>query len=91
MTRAAIALALIAAAGLTACEALRDYHANNPDWGSNVPPYERIQFAGAHPTPDERARCEAAGGPQNPSRTCAVLFPRTKLGLLRSYLARTPC
>ena len=48
MTRAAIALALIAAAGLTACEALRDYHANNPDWGSNVPPYERIQFAG-HP------------------------------------------
>ena len=62
ITHATIALALIAAAGLTACEALRDYHANNPDWGSNVPPYERIQFAGAHPTPDERARCEAAGG-----------------------------
>ena len=56
-------LILIAAlAGLAACSALRDYHAANPDFGSSLPPYERIQFAAQFATPDEKARCEAAGG-----------------------------
>ena len=51
------AIALVAA-----CSALRDYHAANPDFGSSMPPYERIQFASQFATPAERARCEAAGG-----------------------------
>ena len=51
------AIALVAA-----CSALRDYHAANPDFGSSLPPYERIQFASQFATPAERARCEVAGG-----------------------------
>ncbi|WP_321489680.1 hypothetical protein [uncultured Hyphomonas sp.] len=47
---------------LTACSALRDYHTANPDFGSSMPPYERIQFASQFATPTERDRCEAAGG-----------------------------
>ena len=34
-----------AIAVVAACGALRDYHAANPDFGSSMPPYERIQFA----------------------------------------------
>ena len=51
-----------AIAVLAACSALRDYHAANPDFGSAMPPYERIQFASQFATPAERAKCEAAGG-----------------------------
>lgn len=47
---------------LASCSAIRDYHAANPDFGSSLPPYEPIQFAAQFATPDERARCEAAGG-----------------------------
>ncbi len=47
---------------IAACGALREYHAANPDFGSSMPPYERIQFASQFATPGERARCEAAGG-----------------------------
>ena len=47
---------------VAACSAIRDYHAANPDFGSSMPPYERIQFASQFATPAERARCEAAGG-----------------------------
>ena len=58
------ALAFIGAAIalLSSCSAIRDFHAANPDFGSTVPPYERIQFASQFATPDEKARCEAAGG-----------------------------
>ncbi len=51
-----------AIAVLAACSALRDYHAANPDFGSSMPPYERIQFASQFATSAERARCEAVGG-----------------------------
>ena len=51
-----------AIAVVAACSALRDYHAANPDFGSSMPPYERIQFASQFATPAERARCEAVGG-----------------------------
>jgi hypothetical protein len=51
-----------AIATVAACSALRDYHAANPDFGSSLPPYERIQFASQFATPAERARCESAGG-----------------------------
>lgn len=51
-----------AIAVVAACGALRDYHAANPDFGSSMPPYERIQFASQFATPAERASCEAAGG-----------------------------
>ncbi|MCA8903102.1 MAG: hypothetical protein KDA53_17830 [Hyphomonas sp.] len=47
---------------LGACAALRDFHANTPDYGSDMPPYERIQFAGENATEAERVRCEAVGG-----------------------------
>ena len=47
---------------VTSCAAIRDFHEANPDFGSTVPPYERIQFAAQFATPAERARCEAAGG-----------------------------
>lgn len=59
MKRLVILAALV---GLSACSAIRDYHAANPDFGSSLPPYERIQFAAQFATPDEKARCEAAGG-----------------------------
>ncbi|MEZ5998448.1 MAG: hypothetical protein R3B98_07125 [Hyphomonas sp.] len=62
MKHAAIVLALAATAALASCEALREFHANNPDYGSSSPPYESIQFASAVATPEERAKCEAAGG-----------------------------
>ncbi|MEZ5954470.1 MAG: hypothetical protein R3C13_09225 [Hyphomonas sp.] len=62
MKRGALILALACAGLLAACEALRDYHANNPVYGSSSPPYESIRFAGEVATPDERATCEAAGG-----------------------------
>ena len=51
-----------ALAVLGACSAIRDYHAANPDFGSSLPPYERIQFASSQATDAERAECEAAGG-----------------------------
>jgi len=51
-----------AVAAVTACSALRDYHEANPDFGSTMPPYERIQFASQFATPAELARCDAAGG-----------------------------
>lgn len=54
--------AILAAALLSGCSALRDFHAANPDFGSSQSPYEKIQFAAQVATPDERARCEAAGG-----------------------------
>jgi len=58
----AILLLGTAATLIASCAAIRDFHAANPDFGSTVPPYERIQFASQFATPDERARCEAAGG-----------------------------
>jgi len=59
-----VALIFIGAAitVVASCAAIRDFHAANPDFGSSVPPYERIQFASQFATPDETARCEAAGG-----------------------------
>lgn len=58
----ALILAGASLAVVTSCAALRDYHAANPDFGSSLPPYERIQFAGPQPTDAERAQCEAVGG-----------------------------
>ena len=62
MRLTALIFAAAAMAALAACGALRDYHADNPVFGSTVPPYERIQFAAKTATGSERATCEAAGG-----------------------------
>ena len=62
MMRFAMTALVVALPLLAACGAIRDYHAAYPDYGSGVPPYERIQFAAQFATQDEKARCEAAGG-----------------------------
>jgi hypothetical protein len=58
----ALILVGLAAPLIASCAAIRDFHAANPDFGSTVPPYERIQFASQFATADEKARCEEAGG-----------------------------
>ena len=62
MKPATLIFAGAALAVTAACSAIRDYHDANPDFGSGLPPYERIQFASGTATDAERAECEAAGG-----------------------------
>ena len=57
-----LVLAGAAISVIAACSAIREFHDTHPDFGSTLPPYERIQFAAQFATDEERARCEAAGG-----------------------------
>jgi len=57
-----LVLAGAAISVIAACSTIREFHDTHPDFGSTLPPYERIQFAAQFATDAERVHCEAAGG-----------------------------